>query len=79
MIKEAEYFLKESSTVRKVAAKFCVSKSTVHSDVTKRLKKLDEDLYERVRKLLSINLSERHVRGGIATREKFKKSGKGVK
>ena len=73
VIKEAEYVLKEGATVRKVAEKFGVSKSTVHYDMTKRLKALNADLYERVKKILKINLEERHIRGGIATREKFRR------
>ena len=73
VIKEAEFIVKEKATVRKASEKFGVSKSTVHFDVTKRLKDLDADLYKKVKKLLFINLSERHIRGGIATRAKFKK------
>ena len=73
VIKEAEYILSESATVRKAANKFGVSKSTVHYDMTHRLKDLDEELYAKVKNLLYINLSERHIRGGIATRDKFKR------
>ncbi len=73
VIKEAEYLLKERTTVRGVAEKFGVSKSTVHYDMTKRLSGLDFVLYEKVKEILSINLSERHIRGGIATRDKFKR------
>ena len=75
-IKEAEYVLAEKATVRKTATKFSVSKSTVHYDLTRRLKKLDEDLYEEVKRVLFVNLCERHIRGGIATREKYKERGK---
>lgn len=71
--KEAEYVLKEGATVRNTAEKFGVSKSTVHYDMTKRLKKLDVDLYEKVKRILKINLDERHIRGGVATREKFRR------
>ncbi|MBR1867968.1 MAG: sporulation transcriptional regulator SpoIIID [Clostridia bacterium] len=73
VLKEAEYILKERATVRKTSEKFGVSKSTVHYDLTKRLKELDADGYEKVRKILFINLSERHIRGGMATRDKFKR------
>lgn len=73
VIKEAEYILKEQTTVRKAAEKFGVSKSTVHYDMIRRLPKLDAALYARVKKLLGINLAERHIRGGMATREKFLK------
>ncbi len=74
VIKEAEYILGEKATVRKAAKFFGVSKSTVHYDVTKRLESLDSELYEKVKKLLMVNLSERHIRGGIATRNKFRKN-----
>lgn len=76
-IKCAEYIIETGCTVRKCSAHFCVSKSTVHKDVTERLKYIRPELYEEVRKILNINLSERHIRGGIATREKY--SGKTVK
>lgn len=72
IIKEAEFLLKTNGTVRSTAKKFGVSKSTVHSDVTKKLKDIDEALYEKVKELLFINLSERHIRGGMATRKKYK-------
>ena len=67
----AHYIISTNSTVRATAKKFRVSKSTVHKDVSERLKYIDEDLYERARKVLEINLSERHLRGGIATKEKY--------
>ena len=73
VLKEAEYILMKKATVRKTSEKFGVSKSTVHYDLTKRLKELDVESYEKVRKILCINLSERHIRGGMATRDKFKK------
>lgn len=59
-------------TVRCAAKQFGVSKSTVHSDVTVRLQKVDPELCIRVRKVLDTNKEERHIRGGIATREKYK-------
>ena len=71
VLKEAEYILKNGATVRAAAKAFGVSKSTVHHDVTVKLRSLDEYLYEKVRKTLDINLSERHIRGGLATRERF--------
>ena len=71
VLKEGEYFVKNNATVRGTAVYFGVSKSTVHYDLTKRLKYLDEDLYKKVRNVLFINLSERHIRGGIATRKKY--------
>ena len=74
VIKEGEYIAKNAATVRNAAEKFGVSKSTVHYDVTKRLEDIDAELYEKVKKTLFVNLSERHIRGGVATRDKFKKS-----
>ena len=67
----AEYIIETGCTVRACSAHFSISKSTVHKDVSERLKYVDLDLYERVRKVLNINLSERHIRGGQATREKY--------
>ena len=70
-IKCAEYIVETGATVRACSAHFSISKSTVHKDVTERLQYLDEELFERVRKVLNFNLSERHIRGGNATREKY--------
>ena len=72
----AEYIVATGCTVRACSAHFSISKSTVHKDVSERLKYVDEDLYERTRRVLSVNLSERHIRGGIATREKYLKETK---
>lgn len=66
------YITQSKSTVRAAAKKFGVSKSTVHSDITTKLKRIDPELYGEVRKVLDINKEERHIRGGIATREKYK-------
>ena len=71
VIKCAEYIVETGCTVRACSAHFAISKSTVHKDVSERLKYIDADLYERTRKVLELNLSERHIRGGIATREKY--------
>lgn len=65
------YIVSHGATVRSTAKAHAVSKSTVHSDVTKRLRKIDGELYESVRKILDINKQERHIRGGMATREKW--------
>ncbi|MBQ8395151.1 MAG: sporulation transcriptional regulator SpoIIID [Clostridia bacterium] len=67
----AEYIVETGCTVRACSAHFSVSKSTVHKDVSERLKYIDADLYEKVRKVLTLNLNERHIRGGIATKEKY--------
>ena len=69
----AEYIVSTGCTVRACSAHFNVSKSTVHKDVSERLKYIDEELYERTRAVLEYNLSERHIRGGNATREKYAK------
>ena len=68
----ARYLIEEKSTVRSTAAVFGISKSTVHKDVTDRLKKFDPLLYGEVSKILEKNKNERHIRGGIATRRKYK-------
>lgn len=73
VIKCAEYIVATGCTVRACSAHFSISKSTVHKDVSERLRYIDEDLFERVRLVLDYNLSERHIRGGIATKEKYLK------
>ena len=70
-VAEAKYMLETGCTVRACAAKFGVSKSTVHKDVTERLQQHDQALSEQVRGVLSVNLRERHIRGGNATRRKY--------
>ena len=67
----AKYILETKSTVREAAKKFGISKSTVHKDITERLKKINLGLAKNVEKVLQENKSERHIRGGIATREKY--------
>ncbi len=74
VIKEAEYIAETKATVRQTAIVFHFSKSTVHKDVTERLKEIDKLLYEKVKKVLEFNLSERHIRGGEATRKKYQKN-----
>ena len=69
----AEYMIERGATVRAVAYAFSVSKSTVHKDITEKLEKIDPDLYDRVRVILEKNKSERHLRGGEATRVKYLK------
>ena len=68
----ANYIIDHNATVRQTAKAFGISKSTVHKDVTERLKKSNHALYIQVQQVLLHNKSERHIRGGIATREKFK-------
>ncbi len=71
IIEEARYIVETNATVRKTAKVFLSSKSTIHKDVTVRLKEIDKTLYEQVKKVLKKNLAERHIRGGIATRNKY--------
>ena len=68
----AYYVIMASATVRRTATVFGVSKSTVHKDVTERLPRLNEELAAKVRIILDINKAERHIRGGEATRKKYK-------
>ncbi len=69
----AEYLIETKSTVRQAAAHFSLSKSTVHKDVSVRLQEIDHTLYERAKAVLELNKSERHLRGGEATRQKYLK------
>ena len=67
----AVYIIENNSTVRDTAKKFGVSKSTVHKDVSERLLEINPALAAEVRKVLDVNKAERHIRGGMATREKY--------
>ena len=67
----AEYIIESNATVRQTAKVFGISKSTVHKDVTQRLKDMTPALAREARLVLDKNKSERHIRGGIATREKY--------
>ena len=68
----AVYIIENRSTVRAAAQQFGVSKSTVHKDLTERLRTVNPALYAQVRELLDINKAERHIRGGMATKRKYK-------
>ena len=68
----AVYIIENQATVRAAANQFGVSKSTVHKDLTERLPRLNQGLYRQVRQLLDLNKAERHIRGGLATRRKYK-------
>jgi putative DeoR family transcriptional regulator (stage III sporulation protein D) len=72
-IELAEYIIENGATVRDAAKQFGVSKSTVHKDVGTRLEKINKCLYVRVKNVLELNKSERHIRGGRATKEKYRK------
>ena len=71
-IRLAEYITENRATVRAAAKKFGVSKTTVHKDITERLEGVSPELYSEVRNLLELNKAERHIRGGMATRRKYK-------
>ena len=70
--KIAAYIIETGATVREAAAAFDVSKSTVHSDMVIRLRKINQNQYKKVKAVLSKNLSERHIRGGEKTRQKYR-------
>ena len=67
----AEYMIARKATVRSAAKQFGVSKSTVHKDVTERLRKANPSLYRKVAEILRVNKEERHIRGGLATKKKY--------
>lgn len=69
----ALYMIENNATVRSTAAHFGISKSTVHKDVSKTLKHINKSLYVQVSKLLETNKSERHIRGGEATKRKYER------
>ncbi len=68
----ANYIIENKCTVRKAASQFGISKSTVHKDVSDRLKYTNMSLYNQVKEVLEVNKSERHIRGGLATKKKYK-------
>ena len=69
-----QYIVEQNCTVREAAAHFKISKSTVHKDVTAVLKNINRGLYEEVSAILQKNKSERHLRGGEATRKKYERT-----
>ena len=71
----AVYIIETGATVRTAAQHFGISKSTVHKDLTQRLKQQNYALYLQVRQILDKNKSERHIRGGMATKRKYEKQG----
>ena len=68
----ARYVIENNATVRSAASRFSISKSTVHKDLSERLEPVDRELYLRVKTVLDKNKAERHIRGGIATRKKYR-------
>ena len=71
-IELGEYIIENKATVRSTAKKFGVSKSTVHKDLSERLEHINRPLYLEVKEVLEFNKAERHIRGGMATRMKYK-------
>ncbi len=69
----AVYIIETGATVRTCAKRFGISKSTVHKDLSQRLPQCNKALYRQVRNILDLNKAQRHIRGGIATREKYRK------
>ena len=65
------YIIEHNATVRQAAKQFGISNSTVHKDITERLEQINPGLAREARKVLDVNKSERHIRGGLATREKY--------
>lgn len=68
----ANYIIDNNATVRQTAKTFGISKSTVHKDVTERLMQINSTLAKEARKVLDVNKQERHIRGGMATKEKYR-------
>jgi putative DeoR family transcriptional regulator (stage III sporulation protein D) len=68
----AVYLIETGATVRAAAQHFGISKSTVHKDLSFRLPRINSELYSQVRQVLDLNKQERHIRGGLATRKKYK-------
>ena len=70
-IEIGNYMIEHNATVRQAAKNFGISKSTVHKDVTERLVQVNPTLAAQARKVIDVNKSERHIRGGLATKEKY--------
>ena len=75
----AEFVIETGSTVRFTAQQFGISKSTVHKDLSQKLRYINPTLYSNVKSILEINKSERHLRGGEATRQKYLRQKKSIK
>lgn len=68
----ALYIIENQTTVRAAAQKFGISKSTVHKDISERLPQFNRSLYLQAKQVLEVNKAQRHIRGGIATRKKYR-------
>jgi len=80
VLEVSKYIFRNGATVRQAAKVFGVSKSTIHKDVTERLPRINKELAAKVKSVLDFNKAERHLRGGEATRRKYRgEAGKGVK
>ena len=73
VVSEAEYMLKTKDTIRNIADKYNVSKSTVHKDLSERLKNINQTLAKSIEEIMQEHLESRHIRGGETTRLKYKK------
>ncbi len=73
VIEFANYIIDNNSTIRKAASFFGYSKSTIHNDIQKKLKKINSDLYFKVKIILKNNFLEKHIRGGESTKQKYLK------
>ena len=71
-VRLAQYIIENRTTVRAAAQKFGISKSTVHKDISERLPQFNRVLYQQVKEVLEVNKAQRHIRGGIATRKKYR-------
>ena len=69
----AVFIIENQATVRSAAKEFGISKSTVHKDISERLFYINHSLYQQVKVILEVNKAERHIRGGMATRQKYRK------
>lgn len=73
IIEEAKHIVNTKDTIRKTADKFNLSKSTIHTDLTKRLEKIDRSLYENINDIFKEHDRYKHIRGGEVTKEKYKR------
>ena len=71
----AVYIIENHATIRTAARQFGISKSTVHKDLTQRLSQCNRGLYLQVKQILEVNKAERHIRGGLATKQKYSRAG----
>ncbi|MBQ8444457.1 MAG: sporulation transcriptional regulator SpoIIID [Clostridia bacterium] len=77
VLMEARHIYNTHDTIRKTAKIYGISKSTVHNDISEKLKLIDKTLYIQTRKILQANFEEKHIRGGIATKQKYARIKKG--